>query len=191
MQEDQAETITQLPESILPHGKPSAVHHSENKSDLLSSHSSSIFSTFEPFWQIYCTLSIHNNPAPTTTTHRSCYRRNNNPGWSFSSSICCRLSTDFLAFNYKLLKWNESTTEFLSLLEGLQSTFDRDKEIHQYFFKLFTQHVCRQHDRHLSFSIIKMRGATSQIQRFVKATTVYAHSNILSGVLARRQKKTV
>lgn len=142
MQEDQAEKITQLPESILPHGKPSSVHHSENKSDLLSSHSSSIFSTFEPFWQIYCTLSIHNNPAPTTTTHRSCYRRNNNHCWSFSSSICCRLSTDLLAFNYKLLKWNESTTECLFLLENLKSTFDRDKEIHQYFIKLFTQHVC-------------------------------------------------
>jgi len=47
------------------------------RSDSLTSLSVSIFSTFEAFWQIYCTP-FHNNTSPTTTTHRSCYRRSNN-----------------------------------------------------------------------------------------------------------------
>lgn len=77
MQEDQAETIIQLPGSILPRGAPSLVAPFSRKSYLLSSFSISILSilsTFETFWQLYCTLS-DDNTAPTMM-HRSRYRRN-------------------------------------------------------------------------------------------------------------------
>lgn len=49
MQEDEAETISQLAESILPHGNPPLSAIQRKKSDLLSSLSISILSTFETF----------------------------------------------------------------------------------------------------------------------------------------------
>lgn len=109
MQEHQAETITQLPESILPHGNLPLPTIQGGKVVCFFSLSISILSTFFFFLngQIYWAPSIHNNTATTTTTtHQSYFHRNNNHRWLFSSGISCRQSNDCL-LNYKLFKWNE------------------------------------------------------------------------------------
>lgn len=194
MQEDPAETIRRLPESTSPCGNPPRLTIQKKISYVLPFISFSILSSFKIFWTIGCTLSICNDTAPATATHQS-HCSNNNPIRSVSSRISCKPRTDS--------KTKYSTASFLlddyqtDLLENTKAKrqtplFAKKKEGGE---NEETQETLKNPQKQDRENICGLASILQLQQIYImtysgsfRGAIVYAHCNILSGVLARRWK---